>query len=78
MEHPKIIILNPGETAIVKMADSPSEIPKFLSIKEACKQLKIHRTTLYRKERLGIIKLDRTNPKNPRISQIEIDNFKNK
>lgn len=71
MSETKFIHLEPGQTAVIKMADLPREPEKFLSIKDACKELKIHRTTLYRKEKANLITLDRTLTL-PRVSYTEL------
>ena len=68
MNETKFIHLEPGQTAIIKMADSPSTEIISYSISHCAKLLGIHRTTLYRKlKKLDIIP-NRDIPNNPRLS----------
>jgi hypothetical protein len=71
------IYLKPGETAIIKMADSPIENDKLFSISKGAKLINVNRSTLYRAEENGKIVFDRKN-KTPRITYSELLKFKNK
>lgn len=71
MQKVKTIHLEPGETAIIKMADSSSNSEVFYSITKGAELIKVNRSTIYRAENKGIISLDRTK-KSPRISETEL------
>lgn len=71
MQKVKTIHLEPGETAIIKMADSSSNSEVFYSITKGAELIKVNRSTIYRAETKGIISLDRTQ-KSPRISETEL------
>jgi len=76
MKEPTIIELQPGESVLIKIADSPIDEQKY-SIPKGAELIGVHKSSLYRAEKLGKIVFDKSS-KPPKITLEELTKFKNK
>jgi len=77
MSNERIIELQPGESVLIKIADSPIESEKTYKIPEGAEIIGVNKSTLYRAEKLGKITFDKSS-KPPRVTHEELMKFKNK
>ena len=77
MSKETTIHLKPGESVLIKIADSPIESDKTYKIPEGADVIGVNKSTLYRAEKLGKITFDKTS-KPPRVTHEELMKFKNK
>jgi len=77
MNNERTIYLKPGESVVIKHADSPIENDEIFSISKGAKLINVHRSTLYRAEKDGKIVFNRT-CKSPKITHSELLKIKNK
>ena len=77
MSKETTIHLKPGESVLIKIADSPIEIEKTYKIPEGADVIGVNKSTLYRAEKLGKITFDKSS-KPPRVTHEELMKFKNK
>jgi len=77
MSNERIIELKPGESVLIKIADSPIESDKTYKIPGGAEIIGVNKSTLYRAEKLGKITFDKSS-KPPRVTHEELIKFKNK